>query len=123
MRFHPGQQLAHTEGLRHVVVGPELKAEDRVDLLVAGGEDDDGGLGAPRAESAEEFKPVDPREAYVEDQQVGGLLRADLKALVAGRRHERQVPLTLQRHLKGERDGWIVFNNKDRGCHAPMLHP
>ena len=24
---------------------------------------------------------------------------------------------------KREGDGWIVFNNKDRGCHAPMLHP
>ena len=41
-RVHAQQQLAHAEGLDHVVVGAQLEADDAVDLLALGGDHDHG---------------------------------------------------------------------------------
>jgi hypothetical protein len=38
---HPGQELAESERLDHVVVGAELEADDTIDLLSARGHHDD----------------------------------------------------------------------------------
>src|SRR5438270_10484908 len=51
-------QLAWVEGLRKVIVGAELKADDAVYVLTARGQHDDRNL-ASGAEAAENFEAVD----------------------------------------------------------------
>ena len=65
-----GDQLSRVEGLRDVVVGADLEADDLVDVVVAGGEDDDGNVGC-LAQLFADGEAVHLRHHYVEDDQVG----------------------------------------------------
>ena len=67
-------QLAQPERLGQVVVGAELEADDLVDLVVAGGQDEDGHLRAGRAEPAEDLEAVHARQAHVEHDEVRRLV-------------------------------------------------
>ena len=69
-RAHPADQLLRAEGLDHVIVGAQLEAGDTVGLIAAGGEQDDGHVGAV-AQEAGEGKAVHTGEHDVEDDQVG----------------------------------------------------
>ena len=70
-RLHPGDQLPRRERLRDVVVRAELEAEDAVDLVVAGGEHDDGQR-AVGADAPAHLDAVDlAGQAEVEDRQLG----------------------------------------------------
>ena len=84
-RLDPAHQLAQAERLGQVVVGAELEADDLVDLVVARGQDEDRHLGAGRAQAAQDLEPVDARQADVEHDEVGRLVRGDVQALLAGR--------------------------------------
>jgi hypothetical protein len=64
------QQLARLEGLRQVVVGAHLEAEDAVERLVAGGEHDDR-QGRRRAQLAAQGQAVVAGQVQVEHDQVG----------------------------------------------------
>ena len=72
-RLDPAHQLAQPERLGQVVVGAELQADDLVDLVVAGRQDEDRRLGAGRAEPAQDLEAVDARQADVEHDEVGRL--------------------------------------------------
>jgi hypothetical protein len=54
----------------HVVVGPEVEAQDLVDLLVLGGEDDHRQVGA-LAQPPQHLHAVHSRHLHVEDGEVG----------------------------------------------------
>ena len=64
-------QLAHRERLAQVVVGADLEAEHAVELLLARRHEDDRQRLGPRAQPAAQFEAVHPRQADVEDHEVG----------------------------------------------------
>ena len=122
-RLDPAHQLAQAERLRQVVVGAELEADDLVDLVVAGGQDEDRHLGAGGAEAAQDLEAVDPGQADVEDDEVGRLVRRDVEALLAGAGDGDLVAFLLERVLDAARDGVLVFDDEDGGGHAADATP
>ena len=68
--FIAREQLARVEGLRHVVVGADLEADDAVDDLARAGDHDDADVVA-LAQVAGEREPVLARQAQVEQHDVG----------------------------------------------------
>ena len=78
----PGEELPRAEGLRQVVVRAELQAEDAVELLVLGGEEDDGQApGAPDA--AADLEAVRLRHQDVQDDEVDPARRDAVDGLAA----------------------------------------
>ena len=117
-RLDPAEQLAQAVRLGQVVVGAELEADDLVDLVVARRQDEDRHLGAGRADAPEDLEAVDAGQAHVEDDEVGRLARRDLEPLLAGPGDADVVALLLEGVLDAARDGVLVFDDQDRGCHA-----
>jgi hypothetical protein len=72
-RFYTLDQQALRERLADEVVGPELEAEQLVDLLVLGGKEDHRQVGL-LPQTPEEFHAVHARHLDVEDREVGRLL-------------------------------------------------
>src|SRR6185369_647911 len=118
-RLDPAQELAQPEWLGEVVVGPELQADDLVDLFIPGREHEDGRLRAGRAEPPQDLEAVHARQADVEEDQVGSGGGGQLEAFLAGPRERDLVALLLEGVLEPARDGVLVFDDQDRGCHLP----
>ena len=59
-RLDPAHQLAQPERLGQVVIGTQLEADHLVDLVVAGGQDEDRHLGPGRPQAAEDLEAVHP---------------------------------------------------------------
>ena len=93
-RLDPAHQLAQPERLGQVVVGAELEADDLVDLVVAGGQDEDRRLRPGRAQPAEDLEAVHARQAHVEDDEVRRLVawRSRGPPRRSGRRRPRSPP-------------------------------
>ena len=121
---HPRHQLAGRERLDQVVVGPQLQAEDAVDLVVARREEEDGHRAAG-ADLAADVEPVAcAREADVEDDDPGVRLLEDLEALlaVAGQQHAVALAPQVEVHQVG--DVRVVLDDDHRPvlrAHAPSL--
>ncbi len=115
-------ELAQPEGLGQVVVRPELEPDHLVDLVIAGGQHEDRHLGACRADTAEDLESIDPGQPHVQDHEVRRLVRGDLESLFAGARDRDLVALLLEGVLDPPRDGVLVLDDQDGGCHAGMLH-
>mmetsp|Transcript_16163 Transcript_16163/g.30510 ORF Transcript_16163/g.30510 Transcript_16163/m.30510 type:complete len:366 (-) Transcript_16163:133-1230(-) len=86
-----GQQLARVEGLAEVVVGTQLQADDAVGLVGAGGQHDDGHLGAAAHRLAQ-------REAFGVGQHHVEDAQADLVAVALELGHEAGAVMG-QQHL------------------------
>ena len=95
-RLDPAHQLAQPERLRQVVVRAELEPDDLVDLVVAGGQDEDRRLRAGGAEPAQDLEAVHAGQADVEDDEVRRLVRRELEALLAGAGDGDLVALLLE---------------------------
>src|SRR6185503_11157028 len=122
-RPDPAHQLAQRVGLRQVVVGAELQPDHLVDLVIAGGQDEDRRLGAGRAEPAEDLEAVHARQPHVEDDQVGRLIRREVEAFLATLGDRDLVPLLLEGVLDSAGNGELVLDDQDRGAHGwPTVH-
>ena len=116
-RLHAGDQLRGGEGLRQVVVGAELEAEDPVDLAVAGGEEDDRHLGG-LADLLADLEAVDIGEADVEHDEAGPVAAERVEPGAARRRLQDPVPLPFQVQADEVGDVVLVVDDDDR----PLLH-
>ena len=114
-----GDELARAERLGHVVVRAELQPEERVELGVPRGQDDDRRR-AGGADRPDHLQPLDLGEAEVEDDEVGlsspdGLQR---RRAVAGRQdREAGVLEVVARQLD---DLGFVIDDED-GLHRGSL--
>lgn len=112
-------RLCETEGLGDVVVGPGVEPHDRVDLVGAGREDEDGDRAALGPDAATHLEPVDLRQAEVEEHEVGVLLgtveRSD--TVLA---HVDVVAFSPQRTRQRFGDGWVVLRQEHSG-HVTVL--
>ena len=101
------------ERLGDVVVGAHLEAEQLVDLLVLGGEEDHRHVGL-LAQAAQQLHAVHARHLDVEDRQVGGLLAQRLEGGGAVAIGAHLVALRLQRHAERGEDVALVVDQSDR---------
>ncbi len=69
-----GEQLGEPERLDQVVVGAGVEAGDDVELLVAGGEDEDGQVGVRGAQPPADVDAVDVGQAEVEDDELDAVV-------------------------------------------------
>ena len=112
-RPHAGDQLAGAERLGHVVVRAELKPDQLVGFVVAGGEHDDRHARvAPQ--SVGHLEAIQAWEAKIEDHQVG---------VIRPRPHQRLRPVASASHRKSSafqvvahqlRDLGLVVDDQDR---------
>jgi hypothetical protein len=114
----PAHELAQPERLREVVVGAQLEADHLVDLVVAGGEDEDGRLRSGRPQAPQDLESVHPGQPDVEDDEVGSLVRRELEALFAGSRDRNLVALLLECVLDAPGDGELVLDDENRCRHG-----
>ena len=101
------------ERLVDVVVGAHLEAEQLVDLLVLGGQEDHGHVGL-LAQPAQQLHAVHARHLDVEDGEVGGLLGQRLERGGARRVGAHLVAFRLQRHAERGQDIALVIDQNDR---------
>ena len=113
-RLHPLDQQALAERLVHVVVGAEVEAEDLVDLLVLGGQDDHRHVGGP-AQAAQHLHAVHARHLHVEDGEVRRIVlqrRQARGAVVVGL---DGVAVAFQRQADRRDDVLVVVHQGDLG--------
>src|SRR5262245_22550490 len=122
---HPGHQLAGAERLGHVVVGPELQAEDTVDLGGARREDDDRQrarrLGG--AEPAADLEPVDPGQHEVEDHQRRALHLDERERALPRLRLADGVAALLEVKAHELADVLLVLDHEDAPLHGHRTQP
>jgi hypothetical protein len=80
---HARGELAHPEGLRHIVVGARVERGD-VPFLSARGEDKDRG-GGPLADPTHDLKAVHVRQPEVQDHEIGLVRRGHRQTLLTRR--------------------------------------
>ena len=68
----------------------------------------------PAAHPPEDLEAIHPGQPDVEQDEVGGLGRRELEALLAGAGHGDLVAFLLERVLDSARDGVLVFDDQDR---------
>ena len=108
-----GEQFGYPERFRDVVVGTEAQCRDLVDLVLAGGEHDDGGGVAAPAELFEYLEAILFGERDVEEDQVGTVLFHGCEAgfaVVCDHGGETLEP-EVEREAIG--DGLVVFHQQD----------
>ena len=127
---HPGQQFAHAERLGEVVVCPGVQGGDLV-LLLAAAETMTMGAADQFAEAADDLDAVHVRQAQVQDDQVGRILRRQVQGLLArdglgdlvlvvGQRGPQESPD--RRVVFDHQDEWAVFDHVERlVCEAAIL--
>jgi hypothetical protein len=113
----PLQQQPLAERLVDVVVGPEVEAEDLVDLVVLGGQHDHRDLGG-LAQAAQHFHAVHARHLDVQDHQVGRLAldRVESRRAVVISLHH--VAVAFQRQRNRSDDVLVVVDESNIGHRA-----
>ena len=94
-RPQAGEQLVHSERLRHVVVRAGVERLDLGALRLAHRQDDDRNT-RPPAKSADHFDAVDSGEPEIEDDEIGVLAGGEREGRLARRREVDVVPPRLQ---------------------------
>ncbi len=115
-------ELTNGEGLRDVVVRPQLEADHLVQLVVSGREHDDrhGALGA---QPPAHLEPVELREHEVEDDEVDPLRSEPLERLLAVPRLHDAEAVPLERIGEELLHGVLVVDKEDgRGVWRRRFH-
>src|SRR5262249_8810360 len=122
---HPGHQLARAERLGHVVVGPELEAEDAVDLGGARREDDDRQRARRLRDSepAADLEPVDPGQHEVEDHQGRALDLDERERALPRLRLAHGVATLLEVKAYELADVLLVLDHEDAPLHGHRTQP
>ena len=115
-RPKPGEQLVHAERLRDVVVGAGVEGGDLVGLRIAGRQDEDRDR-APLPQPADDLDAVHPREAEVEDDDVGSVVGRQLQRRLAGGGQVDLVAPGPQVGRQRPEDGRFVVDGQDPGAH------
>ena len=114
-RPHARRQLAHAEGLGHVVVGAGIEPDDTVALAGARRQHDDGhgGRRGALAQDAAHFEAVQHRQIQVEHHQVGRQLGGGLQCgVAAGHGFDFDVAAALERVLDEVGDVLLVVDDE-----------
>ena len=111
-------ELAHRERLAEIVVRSELEAEDAVELVVLGGDEDDRERLGHRAQAAAELEAVHAGHEDVEDDEIGQALRGAER--VPGGEAVGMLDDVVALAPQGEGDGFanvrLVVDDRDGAC-------
>ena len=118
--FHSRHELARIEGLGHVVVGADLEADDAVDVVTAGGEDDHRHV-AGLADLLADGQAVHLRHHYVEDDEVRAHRLRPLERLLAVRRGLDPEALVVQVETGELDDVLLVIDDEDGSGHGSSV--
>jgi len=122
-RLHPAAELAERERLGDVVVGPELQAQDLVDLLGLGGQHDDRHAAA-RPQTPADLEAVDLGQHQVEHDEVDRALVEAVEGLLAVLGADHVIDLSPERKGQQLLDRLLVVDEEDPRCllrHAQIV--
>ena len=91
--MHPGEEFARIEGLRDVVIGPELQPHDTVDIFTSRREHDDRRRVLGRADPLQDRETILTRHHQVENQRVKALTHPEPVHRLAVFSHEDIEPV------------------------------
>jgi len=80
--MHPGDQLPGIERLGKIIIGAQLKADDPIDVITAGGEHYDRDRGT-RSNLSQNVESVDSRQHDIEDDQVIPIVYGKFRSMLA----------------------------------------
>ena len=113
-RVHPGDQLAHAERLRHVVVGADREPDEEVGLAVAGGEHQDRAPARSRWMRLQTSMPSRPGSMRSSTTRSGWMRSQSVDAARAVGRDLDRVALAAQAGGDGFGDRPLVLDHDDR---------
>jgi hypothetical protein len=108
----PRHQLARLERFGQIVVGTDLETDDPVGGLVVSAQDDDPDVGQD-SQLAGERKPVDPRQADVEDGKAHVFCGDEFRAALAVGHGGNPKAGVLEAVRNQGADGGIVLDDQD----------
>ncbi len=121
-RFDARNQFARVEGLGQVIVRAEFEAEDLVNVLVAGGEHEDGRGIVTLAQALADFEAIQFGEHHVQHDQRGAKHAHCFERGLAIRCGLDAKALTLQIHLRELQDGgFVVYEEDEVGGHGELV--
>ena len=109
----PGDERARVEGLGDVVVRAELQADDRVDVVVARGQHQDGGV-APPPDLAADLEAVELGKHHVEDHEVRIVPGVAVERVDAVMRGDDREAVLLEVQPDEVDDVALVVDDEDR---------
>ena len=110
----PGADLQGLEGLGHIVVRPQVQAQDLVRILAFGGEEDDGGAAA-LPKGGQGAQPVHHRHHDVQQDEVHFFPVQDLQGLLPVAGGEDMVVRLGEIDLQRGDDVRVVVTDQDVG--------
>src|SRR5581483_680950 len=116
----PGRELPDRERLDHVVIRPQLQAENPVDLLAAGREHDDRDVGL-LPDLASQVPSVAVRQHDVKEDEVGRFSAVGGAGLLEGHRELRGKPLPCETLRERLCDRPLILDDQDPPLHAVMV--
>src|SRR5688572_11331195 len=114
-RANSGAQLPGAEGLRDVVVGAHIEAEDFLGFLRLGGQHDDWRAEAGLAQVAADLEAILTGQHHVQQNQIEGRLARAPRRRGAVANHLHVPPFDAQIVFEAEGDGGLVFDHEDPG--------
>ena len=115
-------QLARVEGLGQIVVGANLQADDAIDVLAAGGQQDDGnGRVAPKG--AQNLEAVLLGQHHIENDELIVAAGGELDGACAGMMGIHLEPFAAQQFADQIAQLPVVVDDEDRPGHAGQIVP
>lgn len=92
----PRDQFARAEGFCDVIIRTQFQPQNAVDLIVAGGQEQDRHIGTG-ADATAGFEPVHMRQAHIQNDQIGCLTRGQGQSSGAVGRDDHRMTGAFQR--------------------------
>ena len=110
----PRHQLARVEGLGHVIVSADLQANDLVQVIVAGGQHQDGRVSLLGLQAAANLQPIQARQHDIQNHQAGLQAAGGCQGSqpIADRFDAETFPLQVK---AGQLDDiWLIVHQQDQ---------
>ena len=108
----PCQQFLDAEGLRHIVVGPEIQRLHLCGLVAATGQDDDRHCRANVADPPDYLKSIDVRQTKIEHHDIGPFAPHGIQRLLAILRLKHHVALAAKAGAQKAQYRRLIIDNE-----------
>ena len=115
--FDARHELTRVEGLGQVVIRAELKPEDLVNIVVTGGEHEDGSWHVRSAQAAADFEAIQPGEHHIQYHQRRAVTGHSLHGRLAILYRLHPEAFALQVQAGKFEDGGFIVNEEDVFVH------
>ena len=119
-RFDAGNKFLRREGFHHIIVGAHFDAENSVDLLVAGGNNDYRGIGV-LSDLIAKFKSAHARHHDIDNEHIRGGMQIFFERRLAVFENEDIKALFFKIGTDDVADIFLIVNDENFLC--PSLSP